>query len=150
MLFSKIIKHFWNEMLAGLLHAWPWPFWWPRWGFRIYWVVIGVTSEVGVPSTRLVFSIIYMFSIYFPGIDVNNPEVDMPVITQCALLGWVEEVDMLLRYRANINQKSKEGMTVLHYLALQPGTAHLGLLFKLGEWWNFCVWKLLVRSFGYK
>ena len=29
-------------------------FWWPRWGVRIYPIVTGVTSDVGVLSTRLV------------------------------------------------------------------------------------------------
>ena len=29
--------------------------WWPRSGVRIYQIVTGVTSDVGVPSTHLVF-----------------------------------------------------------------------------------------------
>ena len=38
-----------------VIHSWPW-YWlvWPWWGGRMYWIVNGVTSDVGVPSTYLV------------------------------------------------------------------------------------------------
>ena len=38
-----------------VIHSWPW-YWfvWPWWGGRIYRIVTGVTSHVGVPSTYLV------------------------------------------------------------------------------------------------
>ena len=38
-----------------LIHSWPW-YWlvWPWWGGRMYRIVTGVTSDVGVPSTYLV------------------------------------------------------------------------------------------------
>ena len=39
-----------------VIHSWPW-YWlvWPWWGGRMYRIVTGVTSDVGVPSTYLVF-----------------------------------------------------------------------------------------------
>ena len=33
--------------------------WWPRSGVTIYQIVTGVTSDVGVPSTHLVYNVIY-------------------------------------------------------------------------------------------
>ena len=38
-----------------VIHSWPW-YWlvWPWWGGRMYRIVTGVTSDVGVPSTYLV------------------------------------------------------------------------------------------------
>ena len=39
----------WQWTIGG--HSWPWP--WP-WGVRSYPIVTRVTSDVGVPSTRLV------------------------------------------------------------------------------------------------
>ena len=38
-----------------VIHSWLW-YWlvWPWWGGRMYWIVTGVTSDVGVPSTYLV------------------------------------------------------------------------------------------------
>ena len=37
-----------------VIHSWPW-YWlvWPWWGGRMYRIVTGVTSDVGVPSTYL-------------------------------------------------------------------------------------------------
>ena len=34
-----------------------------RWGVRIYWIVTGVTSDVGVPLTRLVNNILALIQI---------------------------------------------------------------------------------------
>ena len=44
----------WNEKM-WVIHSWPW-YWlvWPWWGGRMYRIVTGVTSDVGVPSTYLV------------------------------------------------------------------------------------------------
>ena len=44
-----------------VIHSWPW-YWlvWPWWGGRMYRIVIGVTSDVGVPSTYLVYIIARM------------------------------------------------------------------------------------------
>ena len=41
----------WNEK-DWVIHSWPW-YWlvWPWWGGRMYRIVTGVTSDVGVPST---------------------------------------------------------------------------------------------------
>ena len=38
-----------------VIHSWPW-YWrlWPWWGGRMYRIMTGVTSDVGVPSTYLV------------------------------------------------------------------------------------------------
>ena len=38
-----------------VIHSWPW-YWlvWPWWVGRMYWIVTGVTSDVGVPLTYLV------------------------------------------------------------------------------------------------
>ena len=38
-----------------IIHSWPWLVW-PWWGGRMYRIVTGVTSDVGVPSTYLVSS----------------------------------------------------------------------------------------------
>ena len=40
-----------------VIHSWPW-YWlvWPWWGGRMYRIVTGVTSDVGVPSTYLVLT----------------------------------------------------------------------------------------------
>ena len=40
-----------------VIHSWPW-YWlvWPWWGGQMYRIVIGVTSNVGVPSTYLAIS----------------------------------------------------------------------------------------------
>ena len=58
----------WNSFISGLvrpidmerkrmwvIHSWPW-YWlvWPWWGGRMYRIVTGVISDVGVPSTYLV------------------------------------------------------------------------------------------------
>ena len=37
----------------GVIHDHDRDFWWPKWGVKIYLIVTGVTSEVGVLSTRL-------------------------------------------------------------------------------------------------
>ena len=44
---------------VGLGHSWPWP--WPigDQGLRIYQIVIGVTSDVGVLSTHLVINLLW-------------------------------------------------------------------------------------------
>ena len=49
-----------NEKM-WVIHSWPW-YWlvWPWWGGRIYRIVTGVTSDVGVPSTYLVVWMIYI------------------------------------------------------------------------------------------
>ena len=43
-----------NEKM-WVIHSWPW-YWlvWPWWGGRMYRIVTGVTSDVGVPLTYLV------------------------------------------------------------------------------------------------
>ena len=39
-----------------VIHSWPW-YWlvWPWWGRRMYRIVTGVTSDIGMPSTYLVW-----------------------------------------------------------------------------------------------
>ena len=58
----------WNSFISGMgadlqwpkrmwvIHSWPW-YWlvWPWWGRRMYRVMTGVTSDVGMPSTYLVW-----------------------------------------------------------------------------------------------
>ena len=55
---------FWNSRISGMgrridIEHRGWfltiTFWWPRWVVNIYPIVTGVTSDVGVPSTRLVY-----------------------------------------------------------------------------------------------
>ena len=56
----------WNSFISGManwhgtkrmwvIYSWPW-YWlvWPWWGGRMYRIVTGVTSDVGMPSTYLV------------------------------------------------------------------------------------------------
>ena len=44
----------WTKRMR-VIHSWPW-YWlvWPWWGGRMYRIVTGVTSDIGVPSTYLV------------------------------------------------------------------------------------------------
>ena len=47
----------WHETKRmWVIHSWPW-YWlvWPWWGGQMYRIVTGVTSDVGVPSTYLVY-----------------------------------------------------------------------------------------------
>ena len=48
------MKKQWTKRMR-VIHSWPW-YWlmWPWWGGRMYRIVTGVTSDVGVPSTYLV------------------------------------------------------------------------------------------------
>ena len=48
-----------QEWGSLLIHSWPW-YWlvWPWWGGRMYRIVTGVTSDVGVPSTYLVVKLL--------------------------------------------------------------------------------------------
>ena len=55
------LSHAWDADWLGtkrmrVIHSWPW-YWrvWPWWGGRMYRIVTGVTSDVGVPSTYLVW-----------------------------------------------------------------------------------------------
>ena len=43
-----------------VIHSWPW-YWlvWPWWGGRMYRIVTGVTSDIGVPSTYLVLKMFW-------------------------------------------------------------------------------------------
>ena len=45
--------------------------WWPRSGVRIYQIVTGVTSVVGVPSTHLVFSLPFSWLIVQYSLDIS-------------------------------------------------------------------------------
>ena len=53
-----------------VIHSWPW-YWlvWPWWGERMYRIVTGVTSDVGLPSTypvlKMVFANFVTKKIYF-------------------------------------------------------------------------------------
>ena len=67
----------WNSLISGLgrpidmerkrmwvIHSWPW-YWlvWPWWAGRMYRIVTGVTSDVGVSSTYLV-SLFYIAGLH--------------------------------------------------------------------------------------
>ena len=51
-----------NERKGWVIHSSPW-YWlvWPWWGWRVYRIVTGVTSDVGVPSTYLVINHLFLF-----------------------------------------------------------------------------------------
>ena len=54
-----------NQYLNFEGHMWSWPFGdRPRSGVRIYQIMTGVTSDVGMPSTHLVFAVINVISKY--------------------------------------------------------------------------------------
>ena len=54
-----------SESEITVIHSWAW-YWltvvWPWWGGRMYWIVTGVTSDVGVPSTYLVVQSFWNFA----------------------------------------------------------------------------------------
>ena len=56
--------------------------WWPRSGVRIYQIVTGVTSDVGVPSTHLVLFVIWITNRYTENIIFFEHESDIGLKTQ--------------------------------------------------------------------
>ena len=52
-----------NEKI-WVIHSWPW-YWlvWPWWGGRMYRILTGVTSDVVVPSTYLIYQSLYIYII---------------------------------------------------------------------------------------
>ena len=53
--FKIAVLQKWQGWLTlSLIHNHDGDLWWPRWGVRFYWIVTGVTSDAGVPSTHLV------------------------------------------------------------------------------------------------
>ena len=50
-----------NEKI-WVIHSWPW-YWlvWPWWGGRMYRILTGVTSDVVVPSTYLIYQSLYIY-----------------------------------------------------------------------------------------
>ena len=69
--------------------------WWPRSGVRIYHIVTGVTSDVGVPSSRLVsidnsksfYGLTITISLtHISSLDINNQPGVSPISEACSLL----------------------------------------------------------------
>ena len=87
----------WNSYISGMgtanshgmkrmwvIHSWPW-YWlvWPWWGGQMSRIVTGVTSDVGVPSTYLVIT---MISTHIEGILPKGPYLPCVSMAVRALL----------------------------------------------------------------